>query len=169
MQGDAVSREQDRIFIRNFIGIIAALAALAIVFAVIAAALYEGNVEGQQALAKARAMRHLEPVGEVRLTGDPMPAVAQVEQAGGGEPRSGQEVAQAVCMACHSGGFMNAPAVGEKEAWASRIEAGLATLVEHAATGFGNMPPQSAAASEEEIREAILWMVEEQTGLTVPK
>jgi cytochrome c5 len=64
---------------------------------------------------------------------------------------------------------MNAPAVGDKDAWAPRIEAGMATLVDHVANGFGNMPPQGGQASEEEIRAALTWMIEEETGLQIPQ
>lgn len=165
-----MSREDDRIFVRNFMGVIALLFGVTIALIVLASTLFEGNAERQAQLARERASANLEPVGEVRLSGEPMPAMAKAEPAAASsEPRSGEEVVQAVCIACHQGGFMNAPAIGDKAGWAPRIEAGLATLVDHVQNGFGNMPAQGGSASEEEIRRAIVYMIEEETGLTIPE
>ena len=85
------------------------------------------------------------------------------------EVRSGEQVTQAVCIACHQGNFLNAPGVGDKAAWNERIGKGWETLTQNVANGYGNMPAQGGAASEEEIRAAIEWMVESETGLEVPE
>lgn len=167
-----MSREEDSVFVRNFMGVIALLFGVTIVLIIIALSLFQGDPERHAQLMRERAERNLEPPGELRLSGEPMPAIAQAsggEAAGGGEPRSGEQVVQQVCIACHQGGFMNAPAIGDKDAWAPRIEAGMATLVDHVANGFGNMPPQGGQASEEEIRAALTWMIEEETGLQIPQ
>lgn len=170
-----MSREEDQAFLKTFTGVIILLVAMTIALIVIATAFFGGgSEEAQQRLARERAEANLDPVGEVRLSGDPMPTVAKASEAsgsggGGGEPRSGEQVVQAVCIACHQGGFMNAPAVGDKEGWAPRAEKGLSTLVDHVQNGFGNMPAQGASASEEEIRKAVLWMLEEETGVEVPQ
>jgi cytochrome c5 len=133
-----------------------------------------GQDEARQELARKRAQENLEPVGKVRLSGEPMPEVAKGgggDEAGdsGGEPRSGEAVVQNVCIACHQGGFQNAPAIGDAEGWKPRADKGLATLVDHVQNGFGNMPAQGGSASEEEIRRAILWMLEDETGVEVPE
>ncbi len=160
-----MSREDDRLFIRNFLLVIALLFGVTILFILIATMLFQGNPERHEALARARAEQNLEPPGAIRMRGEEMPAIAQAEEEGGGEPRGAEQVVQEVCIACHQGGFQNAPAVGDEDAWAPRIEAGLQTLVEHVEDGFGNMPPQGGSASTDEIRDAIVWMVEEETGL----
>lgn len=166
-----MSREQDSIFIRNFIGVIGVLVGVTILLIIIAGALYQGDEEARRELAIDRAERNLAPVGQVRLTGEPMPATLQQASAeeASAEPRSGEEVTQALCIACHQGNFQNAPAVGDADAWEERIGKGWETLVSHVANGFGNMPAQGGAASEEEIRAAIEYMVEEETGLDVPE
>ncbi|WP_435105190.1 c-type cytochrome [Arhodomonas sp. AD133] len=168
-----MSREEDRKFIRNFMAVIGVLVFVAVALILISTGLYEGESEARKELAAERAARHLEPVGKVRLTGEPAPASTgggeEAAAGGGGEPRSGEEVTGAVCAACHESGAMNAPKIGDEAAWADRVDKGLATLVDHSANGFNNMPPQKGQASEEEIRAAILWMVEDQSGVEVPQ
>lgn len=166
-----MSHEQDSIFIRNFIGVIGMLVGVTILLIIIATVLYEADTEGQRELAMERAERNLAPVGEVRLTGEPMPATMQQASAqeASDEPRSGQEVTQAVCIACHQGNFQNAPAVGDEDAWGERIGKGWETLVSHVYDGYGNMPAQGGSATREEIRAAIEYMVEEETGLEIPE
>jgi len=166
-----VSREQDSIFIRNFIAIIGGLVGVTIVLIIIAGAFYQGNEAAQRELAIERAERNLAPIGEVRLTGEPMPATMQQASAqeASDEPRSGEEVTQAVCISCHQGNFQNAPAVGDAEGWEERIGKGWETLISNVANGYGNMPAQGGAASEQEIRAAIEYMVEEESGVEIPE
>jgi len=78
-------------------------------------------------------------------------------------------VTQAVCIACHQGNFLNAPAVGDASGWQERAGKGWETLISHVANGYGNMPAQGAAASEEEIEAAIEYMVEAESGVEIPE
>lgn len=154
--------------------VIALLVGMTIVLIIIATVLLGGGKdEERQELARKRAEQNLEPVGKVRLSGEPMPEVAKAsggsDSGGSDEPRSGEAVVQNVCIACHQGGFQNAPAIGDAADWKPRADKGLATLVDHVQNGFGNMPAQGGSASEEEIRRAILWMLEEETGVEVPE
>jgi cytochrome c5 len=152
------------------IGLLVGLTILLIIVATFV--LGGGDEKERQELARKRAKENLAPVGEVRLSGEPMPAVAKSEdsQSGGSSgPRTGQVVVQNVCIACHQGGFQNAPAIGDKEGWQPRAQKGLSTLVSHVKNGYGNMPAQGGAASEEEIRRAIQWMIEDETGLDIPE
>ncbi|WP_440996301.1 c-type cytochrome [Arhodomonas sp. SL1] len=168
-----MSREEDRKFIRNFVAVIAGLVVTAIVLIIIATMLYDGDEEARRQLTAERAAKNLAPVGSVRLTGDPMPQAASAGGAGeeeaadsGAGDRSGEEVAMQVCAACHESGTLGAPVFGDEEAWSPRVDKGLATLVDHSMNGFNNMPPQSGSATEDEIRKAIVWMVED-AGLSV--
>lgn len=165
-----MSREQDSIFVRNFMGVIALLFGVTILLIIIAVSLFDGDDERRAQLAQQRAEQNLQPPGRVRLSGDPMPEIAQASQAADSdEPRSGEQITQQLCIACHQGDFMNAPGVGDEEGWAPRIEQGMATLVDHVASGYGNMPAQGGQASDEEIQAAIVWMLEEETGLEIPR
>jgi cytochrome c5 len=64
------------------------------------------------------------------------------------------------CSACHSTGAAGAPKVGDKAAWAPRIAQGIDTLVQHAISGKGAMPPRGGSnASDAEIRQVVTYMV----------
>lgn len=156
-----MSREQDQAFIKTFIGIIGFLVALTIVLIVIASMTVGGVDEDYAELRMERTSERLEPIGQVRVSGDPMPEVARSEEKEAAEPRSGEEVTQAVCAACHANDFQNAPQIGDEQAWQERAGKGLDTLVTHSVDGFGNMPAQSGSASDDEIRKAVIYMAEE--------
>ena len=103
------------------------------------------------------------PVGSVCLEGDDCGAAAAPTQAASTGPRSGEEVYNAVCMACHTTGAAGAPVKGNKDAWASRISQGMDTLFNHALHGFNAMPAKGGCAScpDEEITNAVEYMVSE--------
>ncbi|MBJ6136033.1 c-type cytochrome [Marinobacter litoralis] len=102
----------------------------------------------------------IKPVGELCLQGDECgQAVAAAASSG---PRSGSEVYDSTCMACHATGAAGAPVVGDAGAWAPRINKGIDTLIEHALNGFNAMPAKGgcASCSDEEITAAVEHMVE---------
>lgn len=168
-----MSAEQDSVFVRNFALVIAMLVGVTVLLIVIANSLFGDEDPAREALAEERASENLSPSFAVRLSGEPAPAIASAEpEAGEGEVmevRSGEQVVQAVCIACHQGNFQNAPAVGDAEGWGERIDKGWETLISNVTDGYGNMPAQGGAASQEEIRAAIEWMVESETGLDIPE
>jgi cytochrome c5 len=78
--------------------------------------------------------------------------------------KSGEEVFNSVCTACHTPGVAGAPKLGDKMAWSPRIAQGFDTLVTHALGGFtgkaGMMPAKGGAAdlSDDEIKRAVAYM-----------
>ena len=101
------------------------------------------------------------PVGEVCLLGDSScgGAVAVANAA----PRSGEEVYNSACMACHVSGAGGAPIVGDMAAWQPRIAVGMAALYD---SGVNGVPGTSMMAkggcmscSDEEINGAVDFMV----------
>ncbi|MEO8315524.1 MAG: c-type cytochrome, partial [Pseudomonadota bacterium] len=54
--------------------------------------------------------------------------------------KSGAEVFEAACTACHGTGLLGAPKAGDHAAWAPRIAKGKPTLYEHALKGFSSKP-----------------------------
>jgi cytochrome c5 len=73
---------------------------------------------------------------------------------------AGEALFKSVCFACHATGAAGAPKVGDKAAWAPRIAQGVPTLVQHAMTGKGAMPPKGgSSASEADIKAAVEYMV----------
>lgn len=164
-----MSKEQDRKFIRNFLGVIGALAAAGIIFGLLGnylAGIYSQPDQGTQDLVAHRAERNMQPIGQVQTATQPAPgAVVAAATGDKSDARSGQEVVEQVCAACHTTKFMNAPQIGNKEEWEPRAKKGLDTLVQHDLHGFGNMPAQSGSVNEDEARAAIKYMVEEKTGI----
>lgn len=110
----------------------------------------------------------IEPVAQLN-TGAPIvpeaPAVAAAPVATGGA-RSGQDVYQSACFACHGTGAAGAPKVGDAAAWGPRIDKGMDTLLQHAINGFqgetGVMPARGTCGncSDDELKAAIEYMVE---------
>ena len=80
--------------------------------------------------------------------------------------RSGKDVVEAVCVACHGTGANGAPKIGDKKAWAAREERGLTGLSTNALNGIRKMPPHGGnpALSNAEIERAITYMVNESGG-----
>jgi cytochrome c5 len=80
--------------------------------------------------------------------------------------RSGKEVVDAVCVACHGTGANGAPKIGDKKAWAKRASQGLTGLTEHAIKGIRQMPPHGGSPNltDLEIARAITYMVNQSGG-----
>jgi cytochrome c5 len=96
------------------------------------------------------------PVGQVYLAG------AVVADTGPKEPRTGEQVYNAACFACHApGNALGAP--GKQTAdWKPRLAQGLEVLHKHAIEGIRTMPPRGTCAdcSDDEILAAIKFMTE---------
>ena len=80
--------------------------------------------------------------------------------------RSGKEVVEASCFACHGSGASGAPKIGDKQAWAKRTAQGLTSLTASALKGIRQMPPHGGNANltDTEIERAITYMVNQSGG-----
>ncbi len=105
----------------------------------------------------------IKPVGEVCLQGEECGEAAAPAETASSGPRSGSEVYDAVCMACHTTGAAGAPKIGDTAAWAPRIEKGIDTLIDHAINGFNAMPAKGGCSNcpDEEITASVEYMVEQ--------
>ncbi|WP_417515855.1 c-type cytochrome [Marinobacter sp.] len=105
----------------------------------------------------------IQPIGEVCLQGEECGEAAAATETASAGPRSGSEVYDAVCMACHTTGAAGAPVIGDTAAWAPRIDQGMETLFSHSINGFNAMPAKGGCAScpDEEIQAAVEHMVAE--------
>lgn len=105
----------------------------------------------------------IQPVGEVCVQGDDCGSAAAATETASSGPRSGPDVYNAVCTACHSTGAAGAPKKGDKDAWAPRIAEGMDTLISHALNGYNAMPAKGGCAScpDEEIQNAVEYIVSE--------
>jgi cytochrome c5 len=89
--------------------------------------------------------------------------VAEVEVAAAVDPnvkRSGEEIVNQACIACHGTGLMNSPAIGDSAAWAARIAQGYETLTKNAIEGIRMMPPRGGNAdlTDNEVAKAVAYM-----------
>lgn len=104
-------------------------------------------------MVESKIKENIQPVAKVELA----QAVAEGSASAG---KSGEEVYKAVCSMCHQAGILNAPKLGDTQAWASRISQGYETLVQHAIKGIRSMPPKggNASLSDAEVAGAVLYM-----------
>lgn len=124
------------------IGLIALLASL-----VLGGGDYSKNNPGMsdEAIAK-----RLQPVGTVVVA----------EPGASGAEKSGQEIYETVCAACHASGVLNAPKFGDKPAWAKLIAEGQEKLTAAAMKGVRQMPPRGGNPnlSDSEFARAVVYM-----------
>jgi len=150
--------------------VIGALAGLAVLFLV--AALFIGGSEGDEVYVPAGKSKEevlaerVSPIGEVNMGG---PKVAETTASSGGEstqasaePRSPEELYNAVCSTCHGSGVAGAPKYGDKTDWKQRLDArGFSGLLDHALNGFKGMPAKGGTnASKEQIKGTIKYMLD---------
>jgi len=104
----------------------------------------------------------IKPVGTSCMAGDSSCGGAAAAAAGGA-PRSGEEVYNTACMACHSTGAAGAPKLGDIAGWGPRIAKGTDALY---ASGVNGVPGTGMVAkggcvncSDEEIHAAVDYMI----------
>ena len=175
---------QDKTFLQTFFGVLAFLVVLAFIFFLIA-----DHFGHQEEPASADQMRqkvveqNIAPVGKVNVASSSAAAGGgggsaasgqgaseKTASASGGGARSGKQIFDSVCMSCHATGAAGAPIVGHKDLWGPRAKKGIKTLLNHAMHGFKGMPPKGTCGdcSEQEIKNAIEYMVITKTGLSIP-
>ena len=83
-----------------------------------------------------------------------------------GAERSGKEVVETACAACHATGENGAPKVGDHKAWSKRAAKGLSGLTQSALKGIRQMPPHGAnfKLTDFEIKRAVAYMVNQSGG-----
>lgn len=74
--------------------------------------------------------------------------------------KSGQEVYEAACMACHDSGALGAPRFENKGDWSARIGQGYDTLLKNTIEGIRQMPPRGGNAdlTDVEVARAVTYM-----------
>jgi len=90
------------------------------------------------------------------------PAAAPAQQAAASPQKvDGKAVYDKVCFACHQVSVANSPKLGDKAAWAPRLQTGIDSLVQSVIKGKGAMPPKAGnpALSEAQIRATVEFMV----------
>jgi cytochrome c5 len=116
---------------------------------------------GSEGLGAEAVARRLQPVGMVEIRDMSSPAAL----------RTGEQIYQAQCTACHGSGAAGAPKTGDEAAWAPRIKTGYEALLASALNGKGAMPKQGGGdASDYEIARAVVYLANRAGGkLDEPK
>ena len=78
-------------------------------------------------------------------------------------PKTGEQVYNGLCTACHAAGVAGAPKFGDTAAWGPRNGQGFDTLLKHAIAGFtgktGVMPAKGGGTNSDlEIARAVVYM-----------
>ena len=157
---------QDKEFYGTFIAVMTGLAVLAVVLIFTAISLTSEVTEYKP---EEVVLENIRPVGQVYIAGESEPAEAAppagaemtADAGAAAGPKSGEEVYNGNCAACHATGAAGAPKVGDAAAWAPRIAQGMETLLSHATNGLNAMPPKGLcmSCSSEELQAAIEYMV----------
>jgi cytochrome c5 len=153
------------------LGILITIAILLFVFArMVGASTQLQHIKAEQMEVHAVDAR-TKPFAQVAVAGADNSALTATEESGSApaaaaQPKTGEEVYNAACTACHGQGIGGAPKFGDKAAWAPHIAKGLDVLHMHAIVGFtgtkGLMPPKGGRADlpDEVVRAGVDYMVE---------
>ncbi len=109
----------------------------------------------------------VEPVEEVAVIEAPADEVAIIEADtnSSSEPEilaadAGAKLYESNCKVCHTNGLLNAPKLGDKQAWIPRIAKGKETLYMHSAQGFNKMPAQAVnGITEAQVKASVDYML----------
>lgn len=154
----------DREFYKIFSGLLVALAAITVIFFVVARMIVNASpLNESQAKANAAVAERTQPVGQVTIAAAVVNSL--IPAANAATPAAGQQVYQSTCVACHGSGVAGAPKMGDKAAWKKRIAKGLPTLEQHAINGYkgstGYMPAKggNSSLSDGQVKSAVQYMV----------
>ena len=110
---------------------------------------------GSDGMSPEAVARRLQPVGTVEIRDVGSAAAA----------RTGEQVYQVQCAACHATGVANAPKFGDAAAWGARLATGYASLLSSAMNGKGAMAKQSGGdASDYEVARAVVYLANQGGG-----
>ncbi|WP_325101213.1 c-type cytochrome [Marinomonas transparens] len=76
--------------------------------------------------------------------------------------RTGDQLFNTYCIACHMSGVAGAPKFGDNTDWQPRINKGIDKLLSNAINGIKAMPPRGFCmdCSDDELKIAIQYMIE---------
>ena len=132
-----------------------------VAIAILGAQLVTGHKRIDTTETKKSVEQRIKPVGElVKYDGAPPPVSAAVTTVAL-KAKSGEEVFNSACVACHGAGIAGAPKTGDTALWAPRIAQGMNTLYEHAIKGFKTMPAKGGqvALGDDEVKAAVDYQV----------
>lgn len=168
--------KQDTHFFNIFSMVIGLLVAVAIALFALSR-IVASHTQNKEVLEDASYVKNVEervsPFAKEAVAGQDNTALAIKPDAASGQagagveamPKTGQELFQQTCSACHGAGIAGAPKAGDKAVWRPRIEKGLPALYEHAEKGFqgssGVMPAKGGRPDvpDDLVKQAVDYMV----------
>ena len=156
----------DRVFVKNFAMLVAALMGITFVFFVVAqmvAAQVPTEDTADMQAKKDALIERISPVGQLVVTDSSGSAGGATQVAS--TPVDGKATYDTTCAVCHAAGVAGAPKLGDKTAWAPRIAQGADTLYKHAINGYqgtaGFMPAKGGNAnlSDDAVKAAVDHLV----------
>ncbi|MGH8209864.1 MAG: c-type cytochrome [Steroidobacteraceae bacterium] len=170
--------KQDTHFFNVFSMVIGLLATVAVALFALARVV-ASQTQDKEVLENAKYVKTVEqrvaPFAQEAVAGQDNTALAIKPDAGGAAqaaagtaamPKTGTELFEQTCSACHGAGIAGAPKAGDKAAWAPRIAKGMDTLYDHALHGFqgssGVMPAKGGRtdAPDSLVKQAVDHMVQ---------
>lgn len=121
-----------------------------------------GLLKGEPAdMSEEAVAARIAPIAKLN-TGEAIIPEAPAAPAAPAVARSGQEIYQASCFACHGTGAAGAPVVGDAAAWGPRAAKGIDGLMNSALNGLNAMPPRGTCGncSDDDLKAAVEYMVE---------
>lgn len=104
-------------------------------------------------------IERIKPVGKVKVAG----AAPVTADAGASGPRTGKQIYDTACFACHAAGVLGAPKNQVAAEWQPRLdEKGFDQVWQNAINGINAMPAMGTCAdcSNDDIKAAIEYMIE---------
>ncbi len=125
-------------------------------------AVFAGNAAAKH-MSKKNTEDRIKPAFKVYVEGDKVPQVANElpkppKPAG---PRTGEDVYNTYCTACHGAGIAGAPKLGDAAAWSERMSAGINEVYAKAINGVGAMPARGTCSdcSDDEIKKTVDYIL----------
>ncbi len=156
---------KDYVFIKVVIGVLLGLVVFTIAIIILANSvgrLEQESVGSTRYGSESTVEERIQPVGKVRVAGQAPPETAAPAAAAPAE-RSGAEIVQAACAACHTTGVAGAPKTGVAEDWTARAAQGMPVLLDRAINGYKGMPAKGGnpTLSDEDVKKAVIYMLEQ--------
>lgn len=123
----------------------------------------QGHRNPADAMARPPALASLAAFVMMSAIGFAFPAASAIGDENG---RSGEQVYERTCKACHATGVENAPQFGDRSAWKPLLEEGQDVLTAHAWVGVRAMPARGGdpGLSLAEFSRAVAYMVRHAGG-----
>ncbi len=157
--------QKDDVFVRVFVGVLSGLVVFTIAIIILANSVGQLEQESVTGIygGKSTVEERISPLGKVRIAGqapaEPAPTAAAAPPA----ERTGEQIVQAACAACHTSGIAGAPRTGIREDWTARLDQGIPVLLDHAINGYKGMPAKGGnpTLTDEDVKKAVMHMLEQ--------